>query len=583
MRNILKYFADILFLLDTGKRRIPWLIVIFIGVSVLDILGISLVGAYVSLATSSDPQQNGYLQFMTSWGKLIFPDLPLLVSLGIILVALFFFKAVAGISIQWSILNFSNSQMVRLRSWSMQAFQSLDYQEYLQRNSAEYIQSVQRYVNQTVNSFTNILRLLSDGIVSLIILIFLASINGAALLVLLLFGAILFLGYDQVFRRKVGRVGREANLQSEAVTQAVQEGIKGLKEVRILGRERFFFEHVVKGSKLIAKAETYAAVVSAAPRYLVEVTIVLFVVSLVGIVFIQTGDLQSSYPVIGMFAISILRLGPTITTAISSTTSLRTQRHGVSVLSNDLRNYSAKDLGFDLNEHATKEFRSFSLQSVSFKYSESKQEVIKNFSLDIPRGAAIGIIGASGSGKTTLVDLILGLLKPDSGDIFYNGVDLQSNLSAWWSNVAYLPQEIFLIDDTIKRNISLLEDDEVDKCLMEEVVRVARLEALLKEMPDGIDSILGEHGMRLSGGQRQRVALARAFYHNRSVLILDEATSALDNETEKEIVSEISRLKGSKTIIVIAHRLSTLRDCDVIIRLENGQLVQKGSYSEVIG
>ena len=203
--------------------------------------------------------------------------------------------------------------------------------------------------------------------------------------------------------------------------------------------------------------------------------------------------------------------------------------------------------------------------------------------MDIVSGESIGLIGPSGSGKTTMVDVLLGLLEPQQGELYFNGRSLKTSIVEWQSQVAYLPQEMFLIDSSLKHNIVLgIDVNEIDKIRFSKSIRQARLDELVEELPNGIDTIIGERGIRISGGQRQRVALARAFYHERDILIMDEATSALDYETELEIVEEIKHLKGKKTLIVIAHRLTTVEHCDRIYRLEKGHIVEQGSYDKVV-
>ena len=208
---------------------------------------------------------------------------------------------------------------------------------------------------------------------------------------------------------------------------------------------------------------------------------------------------------------------------------------------------------------------------------------LQDITLQIRSGESVGLVGPSGAGKTTLVDVLLGLLEPQAGSITFNGLSLQEGLLEWHSQAAYLPQQVFLIDNTLKRNVALgMQDDMIDETRIHQAINQAMLSELLEQLPYGIETILGERGIRLSGGQRQRVALARAFYHRRSVLVMDEATSALDDSTEKEIVEEIKRLKGQKTMIVIAHRLSTVQHCDRIYRLEQGKIVEEGSPQQVL-
>jgi ABC-type bacteriocin/lantibiotic exporter with double-glycine peptidase domain len=228
-------------------------------------------------------------------------------------------------------------------------------------------------------------------------------------------------------------------------------------------------------------------------------------------------------------------------------------------------------------------FRLLEMRNLSFCYTNVLVDALQGINLQIRSGDSVGIIGTSGAGKTTLIDMFLGLHEPQTGSITFNGRPLREALLDWRSQTAYLPQQVFLIDNTLKRNVALgVEDVNIDETRLHEALRKARLSELLKQLPNGVETLLGERGVRLSGGQRQRVALARAFYHARGVLVMDEATNALDDSTEREIVEEIKHLKGKITMIVIAHRLTTVQHCDRIYRLENGCMVEEGHTKHVL-
>tara|TARA_B100000767_G_C19685407_1_gene501527 strand:- start:370 stop:1236 length:867 start_codon:yes stop_codon:yes gene_type:complete len=286
-----------------------------------------------------------------------------------------------------------------------------------------------------------------------------------------------------------------------------------------------------------------------------------------------------------MFSIAAIRLFPSVNQIVSGISHIRFGRPVVSLLYNDLKNIDEKTFDFEhkiLNQAPP--FSSIELKDVSFSYPSRDFKVIEGLSLKIKKGDSVGLIGPSGSGKTTLLDILLGLIKVNSGEVFLNGKDLNKSFNEWRSHVAYIPQNIFIIDDTVCRNIALgVTDELVDPIRLNNSINQSKLRELVNQMPDGIDTLLGEAGIQLSGGQRQRIALARAFYHNREVLVMDEATSALDNETEAEIVNEIKNLKGNKTLIVIAHRLSTVKHCDYIYRIEKGKIVEQGDYKNVVG
>jgi ATP-binding cassette, subfamily B, bacterial PglK len=223
------------------------------------------------------------------------------------------------------------------------------------------------------------------------------------------------------------------------------------------------------------------------------------------------------------------------------------------------------------------------LDRVTYQYPGVTEPSLKDISLALRRGESIGLIGKSGAGKTTLVDVILGLLVPDSGEIKVDGVSVNENLRSWQNLIGYIPQSIFLTDDTIERNIAFgVTDDKIDRQRLHQAIQAAQLTELMKDLPDGLDTIVGERGVRLSGGQRQRVGIARALYHEREILVLDEATAALDNETESLVTEAIKSLSGKKTTIIIAHRLSTIEHCDRVYMLEKGQIIKSGNYHDVV-
>ena len=267
-------------------------------------------------------------------------------------------------------------------------------------------------------------------------------------------------------------------------------------------------------------------------------------------------------------------------------TNLRFNRDAVSRLYADVQQLpcSQGSIVQRQSNAATSQFLKLQLKDIGYRYPNTRQDALRDLNLEIRAGESIGLMGTSGSGKTTLVDVLLGLLESQDW-VQWNttGTRCRRLLSEWRSQVAYLPQQVFLIDNTLRCNVALGEEDqEIDESRLQAALRLARLSELVEQLPQGVNTILGERGVRLSGGQRQRVALARAFYHGRSVLVMDEATSALDNETEREIVAEIQRLKGQKTMIVIAHRLTTVQHCDRIYRLEQGRFVEEGTPEQVL-
>ena len=562
------------------------MISLFIGSSFLELAGLGLIGPYVALVVDPNSLPELGLNDFIELTGLPSDQNSLLIWLGLILVGIFLLKTCIAIFINRTILVFSSEQQVRLRSILMKAYQQMPYIDYLKRNSAEYIQAIHGYINSYGTVLETCLKTVSDGMVALAILIMLAWTNGPALgLVVFLLGFMVF-GFDLLFRKKIRNYGKETNEALIRMVQGLQEGIQGLKEIRILGKDQHFHQMVYSGAHEAAKNSIKAGLIRSTPRFLLEFLLVVFIVSLV-IGTLQLGqNLQALVPTLGMFGFASLRLMPSANTISSSLLNIRFNRHAISLLHADLIALKNKNQIEKISTPTLKiddYFRDITFRDVQFFYPSTHYPALKKVSLSIRVGESIGLIGSSGSGKTTLVDVLLGLLDPQEGEICYNGIPMGDSLSKWRSQVAYLPQQVFLIDNTFRCNVALgMEDEEINDIQLHEAIRQARLKELVEQLPDGLETLLGERGIRLSGGQRQRVALARAFYHGRSVLVMDEATSSLDNETELEIVDEIKHLKGKKTMIVIAHRLSTIQHCTRIYQLENGEISDSGAPEQML-
>ena len=393
--------------------------------------------------------------------------------------------------------------------------------------------------------------------------------------------------YDRLFRANVKKYGENSSNGAARMYQGINEGLEGFKEVRVLGKNSYFQQMVTEGSKKVSENSIKASMIMMAPRYLLQFILIFFVVVVVVGTLTLDGDVISLAPTLGVFGVASLRIMPTANLLVSGITQIRFSRHATSRLYADLKHLeqikSPKEQISTLSQDKIEPFSKLSLNNLKFRYVNAKQWALQDLTLSINAGESIGLIGPSGAGKTTLVDVLLGLLEPNEGELLYNGHSMKLALSDWRNQVAYLPQEVFLIDNTLRSNVAMgLDETEIDDDRLNKTLKQARLIELIEQLPQGVNTVLGERGVRLSGGQRQRVALARAFYHERSVLVMDEATSSLDNETEQEIVEEIKHLKGQKTLIVIAHRLTTVKHCDRIYKLEKGRIVEYGSYNQVV-
>ena len=388
--------------------------------------------------------------------------------------------------------------------------------------------------------------------------------------------------YYFLFITRIKGYGEEFNLGNTNMIKSLSEISNGFKEIKILGKGGFFkniFSHSVR---TMAKVEIKQNLISVAPRNLLELMVVLFIVLAVIFTILWGDSLSQTVVTLGIFSACAIRIIPMVTQIFTSINAIKYGEDALVQLFRLVSEPSEQDtLIKKMDIQGTQAiheapFKKLSAVDLSFSYHDSKQPIISNSEFEIKSGDFIGIVGPSGSGKTTFVDLLLGLLKPQTGKLIVDGVNIFDDINGWRSKIAYIPQEIFLIDDSIKNNIILGDQDsKLSNHNLDEAISQSKLQQLIDDLPEGYLSNVGDKGMNLSGGQRQRVAIARALYHQREILILDEATSALDSATEAEITKQLEALKGKKTIICIAHRASTLRACNKIYTIENGIITIK--------
>jgi ATP-binding cassette, subfamily B, bacterial PglK len=584
LNSIKRYFQEVFYLLGDQTKKLPFLVLLFLFGSSLDLLGIGLMGPFISLVISPEMIEKDSIKLYLDFFNIKGDTRSILYQLSIFLLILFVFKAFISIIINRTILYFCFRQGVRIRGILTKGYQELPYDEYVKRNSAEYIYRIFNLAGQFPgNTLSPLLKLLSEGIVVICIFIFLLQQSWEALFLLSFILILSGIIYDLSFRKKVTNFGLLANQRSEKMLQGINEAVLGLKEIRVLEKENYFFNKVDKASIDAAEMTVKSQFIASVPRYMIELILVVFILLLVLTFIIFNIDMQDIVVTLSMFGVAAIRLAPSTNFIVSGITLIRFGRNGLRILYEDMVCFEKEETQ-QIKKNTLKKgnFESLELRDIAFSFDSSKK-AINNVSLKILSGQSIGLIGESGSGKTTLADIILGLLEPQTGEVILNNSPLIENISELRSQVAYLPQEVFLIDASLKNNIALgVEDELIDLESLENAIQKSSLRKTVTELPDGLDTILGERGVRLSGGQRQRVALARAFYHQKNVLVMDESTSALDDKTEKEIVQSIASLKGQTTTIVIAHRLTTLANCDLIIKMHNGEIIESGSYQEVI-
>ena len=586
MKFLFSLIQDVKILLDKDLKRIYFVAIVFVLSASLDLIGLGLIGAYLAFIVNPDGFRE--LEFLGYFNDALssLSDQELLVLFGLILMFVFLIRLFAILLSNYIIYKFSADQMVNTQERMMSIYLNQDYESFIQRNSSEYVVAISGYVRKYEAVLVSMLKIFSDLLVCIAVVFALAIVDLKTLSVLMFLFLTMFILFNKFLYSKSHRYGEEVNVGERLMIKSISEGISGMKEIRILGKEDFFKKTFSRGIKTMAEMDVKSKLIQISPKSLLELLMVLFVIIIVFMNFYIQNNLDTVVTILGVFAVGAVRLVPIVSGLFGSINTIKYGRNSVSNLIKDIQNFEAEGSETIEKKDVTTQHQNFldlDISSISYSYPNSEEKALEDISLKIKKGDFIGLVGPSGAGKTTLVDVLLGLLHPQKGAIKLNGKDIFSQIELWRSLVAYLPQEIFLIDDSLTNNIALNDDIEnSSQDRLKEVVINSRLDDFIDNLPEGLDTRMGERGVRLSGGQRQRVAIARALFHEREVLILDEATSSLDMKTEEAIVNQMQKFKGEKTVITIAHRISTLKYCDCLYKLEKGIISGPYSYDDYL-
>lgn len=450
------------------------------------------------------------------------------------------------------------------------------YEYFLNVNSGEII----RIINvDTREAFTLLIVLLSmctEVVVSamLLLAIFIMAPTATMIILALLSSILLLINF--FVKPTTRRASLNLQKAGMGMNKWLLQSIQGIKELKVLNKEQFFLHNYEANGGLYVQSLRRYQILQVTPRFVIEAVCMGAMFLSVAIMMIMGTELETVIPILTAIAMATIRLLPSVNRIAGALTQIAYGEPILDKMIEHLRNIQPGVVEKKNLSQLSDKGGSLTLRNLTFSYPQGTRNILNQASLSISEGETIGIVGASGAGKTTLADIILGLLQPQSGQFFVGNSDITNSISSLHSSIGYIPQSIFMLDDSIAANIAFgVPDTEISQPLLEKVVREAALEDFIKELPDGLQTQIGERGVRLSGGQRQRIGIARALYREPSILILDEATSALDNETEEAIMESINHLKGKKTMIIIAHRLSTIENCDHVYRVQDGKIVKE--------
>ncbi len=598
----MNYLRKFLYVLPCESVALVKWFIAFTLVSMLEVFGIGIIGPFIVLASTPNLIQKNNLLNLAYTSLGFSEESKFIALIGLCIAVIFCIKSLISWHIQTNIFRFCYIQRKELLRRLMSAYLGAPYTFYTSKNSAQIIHNVSdSSIAFSDSILSTLLVSTSNAITIVFISLLLCYANPFTALSLLLISLPLILLFNS-FKSKMAFWARELYESHWGIIRGINHGLGGFKENRVIGCSSFFEEQVVAEAQRHADSSIHFYAFKLSPRFVIETLLVVFLISFIVVNLILNRDVKDLTATLSIFALASIRLIPAFSGLANGLSTLKNSSFSLTELYTDLKELesieSSPKSDIQINSAVVKpkvpiniergiakiDFsHQLILDNVVYRYPNAAENALNRLSLTIKKGQSIALIGKSGAGKTTLVDVILGLLTAQKGDITVDGISIYTNLRSWQNLIGYIPQSIFLIDDTIERNIAFgVPDHLIDQQKLDRAIQLAQISEMVESLPDGVDTRIGERGVMLSGGQRQRVGIARALYHEREILVLDEATSALDNETEHLVTDAIKALIGTKTMITIAHRLTTVKHCDQIYLLEKGQIIKSGTYKEVV-
>ncbi len=581
MRQILKKLNV---LLDKKQKRtmVGLMFLMVIG-AVLQTAGVGLLVQVVNIVIDPEALQNNAI---AAWVYELCgsPDYQTFaVSIMVLLIAVFIIKNVFLFVQQKLTFAFVYTNQFRTSERMMRNYLRRNYEFYLNADTAVVQRSITSDVNNMYALILALLQMMSDGIVSLFVITYCFLTNGTMTMILAAVMLLVMAIVKKVLKPIMYKAGKDNQDYYSGLFKWISQTVQGMKEVKIATKEQYFVDEYKKCGKGYVEAVQKYSLYNNVPKLLIESVCVAVMVGYMIVLVASGSSTENMLTVFSTLAAAAFVLLPCvnrINNQINSIAYFEPFFMGVSDNLQDEISGDKVDMTFATDEADKLPVeKSIEMKDITYAYPNTEKLIFNHADLTIPVGASVGIVGTSGAGKSTVVDILLGLLQVKSGQVLADGVDTKTQYRKWLKNVGYIPQMIFMLDDTIRKNVAFgVPEEEIDEKRLWEVLKEAQLDEFIKTLPEGLDTGIGERGIRLSGGQRQRIGIARALYNNPEVLILDEATSALDNDTEAAIMESINRLHGKKTLIIIAHRLQTIEKCDLVYRVEDGKAtLERGS------
>jgi len=570
----------IISLLDKDLKRKFVFLSVFVFISMLlEILSIGMILPLISSFLEPDLLLN---KARSALGIEFKTTIKLTIVALVLLLSVFILKNVFLIFKEWYQIKFTQGTHLFLSDKLYKSYLTRKYSFFIKTNSAKLIRNMVGEVGSTVEYINKTLLTFNELLVFFGIGIFLLLLEPKATLIVLLITLSLSLIFYLVTKKRISNWAKKRLDYLEKSNKHLIQGISGIKDLKILGRYNDFINQFKLNIRNVTQINASFGFLTALPKYFFEILIIFSFVVLASYLAIIEQDVNKIIQTLGVFTISGFRLLPATSRILSGLQAIKFRKVAAQVINNEIISTEDKEKienPIKVNGESKEFFKSnICLKNISFSYWGTPKKVLNNINIDIKKGDLVGIIGQTGSGKSTLIDVIVGLLKPTDGTVEVDSKDINKNIRDWQNQIGYVAQSIYLTDDTIKKNIAFgLENDQINDDLVNLSIKQSQLFKFINSLPDGAETIVGEKGIKISGGQRQRIGIARALYHNPPVIILDEATSSLNQEIEEELIRTIENFKTNKTILISTHRLSSLKNCDYIINIENGKIVMPDS------
>lgn len=593
LKSLIQIKDKLVYILSDNQKRSAIFLVLVIVVRVFfELLGVTAVYPFLqALLTPYVVMENKYLRpfiqlfhIETSRG--------VLVLIGIVLILIYIFKNIYMIFSYYVQYNYSTKVQKELSIKILNSYMSRPYSFFLNINSSEILRACGGDVNGVFMILSCAFDIVAEGLSIVVIGIFIFETDifmaVSVLLLMALVGGAIILAYKPVMKR----LGRKEMAAQVVKSKAIYQTVTGVKELYVMQRKQLFLDEYSRAADDVRRVTRNKDFLAASPERIIEGVCVSGLIGVVVIRLLMGVDVMNFVPQLGMFAMAAFKILPSVgkvsnrVTMVVYHNPMLDNVYNVIVGANEYEKvqtqYQDMHGGRENDEIDCQFHDNVSIQNITWKYAENKDNVLYDLQLDIKKGESIALIGPSGAGKTTLADIILGLLQPQSGSVYMDGRDVYAMPKQWAKIIGYVPQSVFLMDDTVRANVAFGLMDVDDKRIWD-ALQDAQIKEFVESLPYGLDTIVGERGVKFSGGQRQRIAIARALYNNPQILVLDEATSALDNETENAVMEAVEALQGKMTLIIVAHRLTTIRNCDKIYEIKDGKAIERDKEEVMVG